>query len=75
MSKNYLPVLNSIYGMMEESDPKSKKSAESDRKDLQCKLWRAVWAGQILQEGLRLSKGEFAYCDTDSLKYIGNTTI
>lgn len=35
-------------------------------------VWTTAWARYRLEEGIRLAKDGFVYCDTDSVKYIGD---
>jgi hypothetical protein len=34
-------------------------------------VWTTAWARYRLEEGIRLAKDGFVYCDTDSVKYVG----
>ena len=57
------------------NDPEYAILAESNRKAFLCYqwgVWCTAWARYRLQEGIKLAGENFVYCDTDSVKYIGN---
>ena len=57
------------------NDPEAEILAESNRKAFLCYqwgVWCTAWARYRLQEGLKLAGENFVYCDTDSVKYIGD---
>ena len=57
------------------SDPEAEILAESNRKAFLCYqwgVWCTAWARYRLQEGIKLAGENFVYCDTDSVKYIGD---
>lgn len=56
-------------------DPEAEILAESNRKAFLCYqwgVWCTAWARYRLQEGIKLAGENFVYCDTDSVKYIGD---
>ena len=57
------------------NEPEAEILAESNRKAFLCYqwgVWCTAWARYRLQEGIKLAGENFVYCDTDSVKYIGN---
>lgn len=57
------------------NDPEAEILAESNRKAFLCYqwgVWCTAWARYRLQEGIKLAGENFVYCDTDSVKYIGD---
>ncbi len=57
------------------NDPEAEILAESNRKAFLCYqwgVWCTAWARYRLQEGIKLAGENFIYCDTDSVKYIGD---
>ncbi len=57
------------------NEPVAEILAESNRKAFLCYqwgVWCTAWARYRLQEGIKLAGENFVYCDTDSVKYIGN---
>lgn len=57
------------------NDPEAEILAESNRKAFLCYqwgVWCTAWARYRLQEGIKMAGENFVYCDTDSVKYIGN---
>ena len=56
------------------NEPEAEILAESNRKAFLCYqwgVWCTAWARYRLQEGIKLAGENFVYCDTDSVKYIG----
>ena len=56
------------------SDPIEDLLESSNRKAFLCYqwgVWVTAWARYRLQEGIKLAGDNFVYCDTDSVKYIG----
>lgn len=74
------PELNYLgNGRFEESKEKTGPEllAEANRKAFfpyQWGVWTTAWARYRLEEGIRLAHehGEYIYCDTDSVKYLGD---
>lgn len=57
------------------NEPEAEILAESNRKAFLCYqwgVWCTAWARYRLQEGIKLAGENFIYCDTDSVKYIGD---
>lgn len=57
------------------NEPEAEILAESNRKAFLCYqwgVWCTAWARYRLQEGIKLAGENFVYCDTDSVKYIGD---
>ena len=57
------------------NDPEAEILAESNRKAFLCYqwgVWCTAWARYRLQEGIKMAGENFVYCDTDSVKYIGD---
>ena len=57
------------------NNPEAEILAESNRKAFLCYqwgVWCTAWARYRLQEGIKLAGENFVYCDTDSVKYIGD---
>ena len=78
--------LNSIYGPVKQSiifsngnwesgeEPMEELLETSNKKSFLCYqwgVWVTAWARYRLQEGIKLAGDNFVYCDTDSVKYIG----
>lgn len=57
------------------NEPEAEILSESNRKAFLCYqwgVWCTAWARYRLQEGIKLAGENFVYCDTDSVKYIGD---
>lgn len=57
------------------NEPEAEILDESNRKAFLCYqwgVWCTAWARYRLQEGIKLAGENFVYCDTDSVKYIGD---
>lgn len=56
-------------------DPPEELLAEHNKKawsNYAWGVWVTAWARYRLEEGIKLAGDSFVYCDTDSVKYIGN---
>jgi hypothetical protein len=59
----------------ERVEPKEALLDRSNRKAFLCYqwgVWVTAWARYRLEEGIRLAGDGFVYCDTDSVKYLGD---
>ena len=59
----------------EDNKPVADILAKSKRRAFLCYqwgVWTTAWARYRLEEGIRLAGDNFVYCDTDSVKYLGN---
>ena len=60
---------------IEENEPLESLLATANRKAFQSYawgVWITAWARYNLEEGIKLAGSGFVYCDTDSVKYIGD---
>ena len=64
-----------IDDFIERHDPERDLLDESNRKAFQnyaWGVWTTAWARFELEKAIKLCGNQFVYCDTDSVKYIGN---
>lgn len=73
------PVKQSILfinnDFMEDNKPIEEILLKGKRKAFLCYqwgVWTTAWARYRLEEGIRLAGENFVYCDTDSVKYLGD---
>lgn len=62
-------------GFVEHQDNPEDILMENNRKAFLCYqwgVWVTAWARYRLEEGIRLAGDNFVYCDTDSVKYLGD---
>ena len=62
-------------GFVEHQDNPEDILMENNRKAFLCYQWgdwMTAWARYRLEEGIRLAGDNFVYCDTDSVKYLGD---
>lgn len=62
-------------GFIEKNDNPEEILNEHNRKAFLCYqwgVWVTAWARYRLEEGIRLAGDNFVYCDTDSVKYLGD---
>ena len=60
---------------IEHADNAEELLTASNKKTFLCYqwgVWTTAWARYRLEEGIRLAGDGFVYCDTDSVKYLGN---
>lgn len=60
---------------VEREDDERELLEKSNQKAFMCYqwgVWVTAWARYRLEEGIRLAGDNFVYCDTDSVKYVGN---
>lgn len=63
-----------IDDFIERQDPEQELLEESNRKAFQnyaWGVWTTAWARMELEKAIKLCGNQFVYCDTDSVKYIG----
>lgn len=64
-----------IDDFIEREDPEPELLEESNRKAFQnyaWGVWTTAWARLELEKAIKLCGNQFVYCDTDSVKYIGD---
>ena len=70
--KQSIDFVNEMF--LEHEDPPEGLLEEHNRKAFLCYqwgVWVTAWARFRLEEGIRLAGENFVYCDTDSVKYLG----
>lgn len=69
-------ILYSDFDYMEDDSKLPDRILEESNKHAvtpyQWGVWTTAWARLRLEEGIKLAGDNFVYCDTDSVKYVGN---